>query len=257
MPPDKLIPINDLVQLITDAGVSHQRGIYATSLSKLTARGGDPLADLSTAYELAASLGIPEERMDEVIANRYPSVEAQLGALEHQGAVATTKAVAKTYQLEIENTLRSALPGSAFRATVEHLTRKFDQPHLAVKWYRDYSVGVSLITEREITTTLPRTWDNLWGLRGPLQRTEATQESTLLARIDIGNEYVPTPGLAEAARRPEQPDWHRTDRLYFQITVSSGVFIKLCSETLDRLRSRFERHNGVAGYEVEYDYVVE
>jgi hypothetical protein len=183
MPHDKLIPINDLVQLITDAGVSHQRGIYATSLSKLTVRGGDPLADLSTAYELAASLGIPEERMDEVIANRYPSVETQLDALEHQGAVATTKAVAQTYQLEIENTLRSALPGSAFRATVEHLTRKFDQP--------------------------------------------------------------------------QHPDWHRTSRLYFQVTVSSGVFIKLCSETLDRLRARFERHNGIAGYVVEYDYVVE
>lgn len=257
MPHDKLIPINDLVQLITDAGVSHQRGIYATSLSKLTVRGGDPLADLSTAYELAASLGIPEERMDEVIANRYPSVEAQLGALEHQGAVATTKAVAQTYQLEIENTLRSALPGSAFRATVEHLTRKFDQPHRTVKWYRDYSVGVSLITEREVTTPVARAWHNLWGLRGPLQRTEAAQESTLLARIDIGNEYVSASGIPAAVQRPEHPDWHRTDRLYLQVTVSSGVFIKLCSETLDRLRARFERHNGIAGYDVEYDYVVE
>jgi hypothetical protein len=257
MPHDKLIPINDLVQLITDAGVSHQRGIYATSLSKLTVQGGDPLADLSTAYELAASLGIPEERMDEVIANRYPSVEAQLGALEHHSAVATTKAVSKTYQMEIENTLKTALPGSTFRAVVEHLTRKFDQPHLAVKWYRDYSVGVSLLTERERTVAVPRTRQNLWGLRGPLQRTETAQESTLLARIDVGNEYVRTPGLPRHAPRPEHPEWHRTDRLYFQITVSSGVFIKLCSETLDRLRARFERHNGIAGYEVEYDYVVE
>ena len=257
MPQDRLIPINDLVQLITDAGISHQRGIYATSLSKLTMRGGDPLADLSTAYEIAASLGIPDERMDEVIANRYPSVEAQLGALEQHGAVATTKAVAKTYQAEIENTLRSALPGSEFRATVEQLTRKFDQPHLQVHWYRDYSVGVALVTEREVTTPMPRTWHNLWGLRGPLERTEAVQESTLLARIDIGNEYVPAPRLPGTPRRPEHPDWHRTDRLYFQITVSSGVFIKLCSETLDRLRARFERHNGIAGYDVEYDYVVE
>jgi hypothetical protein len=256
MPPNKLIPINDLVQLITDAGVSHQRGIYATSLSKLTMQGGDPLADLSTAYEIAASLGIPDERMDEVIASRYPSVEAQLDALERHRAVATTKAVAKTYQVEIENTLRSALPGSAFRATVEHLTRKFDQPHLAVKWYRDYSVGVSLLTERERTTAMPRTWRNLWGLRGPLERAETVQEGTLLARIDVGNEYVPA-SVPSDPRRPEHPDWHRTDRLYFQITVSSGVFIKLCSATLEALRARFERHNGIAGYEVEYDYVVE
>jgi hypothetical protein len=257
MPQNKLIPINDLVQLITDAGVTHQRGIYETSLSKLTIRGGDPLADLSTAYEIAASLGIPDERMDEVIANRYPSIEAQLGALEHQGAVATTKAVAKTYQLEIENTLRSALPGSAFRAKVEHLTRKFDQPHLKVKWYRDYSVGVSLLTEREVKTPIPRSWHNLWGMRGPLEQSEAAQESTLLARIDIGNEYVRSPRVSAPSRRPEHPAWHRTDRLYFQMTVSSGVFIKLCSDTLDQLRERFERHNGIAGYEVEYDYVVE
>lgn len=257
MPHDKLIPINDLVQLITDAGVSHQRGIYATSLSRLTIQGGDPLADLSTAYELAASLGIPEERMDEVIANRYPSVEAQLGALEHHSAVATTKAVARTYQMEIESTLKTALPGSTFRAVVEHLTRKFDQPHLAVKWYRDYSVGVSLLTERERTVPTPRSWENLWGLRGSLERTETVPEATLLARIDVGNEYVPSPPLSVAPVRPEHPDWHRTDRLYVQITVCSGVFIKLCSEALDRLRARFERHNGIAGYEVEYDYVVE
>lgn len=257
MPDDKLIPINDLVQLITDAGVTHQRAIYTTSLSKLTVQGGDPLADLSTAYEIAASLGIPDERMDEVIANRYPSVEAQLGALEHQGAVATTKAVAKTYRLEIENTLRSALPGSAFRATVEHLARKYDQPHLKVKWYRDYSIGIALLTEREVTTPTPREWRNLWGLRGPRVRTEVAPESTLLARIDVGNEYVPAPNLSALPRRPEHPDWHRTDRLYIQITVSSGVFIKLCSETLDRLRARFERHNGIAGYDVEYDYVIE
>lgn len=257
MSQDKLIPINDLVQLITDAGVSHQRGIYATSLSKLTMQGGDPLADLSTAYEIAASLGIPEERMDEVIANRYPSVEAQLDALERHHAVATTKAVAKTYQMEIENTLRTALPGSTFRATVEQLSRKFDQPHLAVKWYRDYSVGVALLTERERTVPTPRSWQNLWGLRGPLEGTETAQETTLLARIDLGNEYVRAPDLSPPPHRPEHPAWHRTDRLYFQITVSSGVFIKLCSETLDRLRARFERHNGIAGYEVEYDYVVE
>ncbi|MDH4044092.1 MAG: hypothetical protein OEW06_06475 [Gemmatimonadota bacterium] len=257
MPQNKLIPINDLVQLITDAGVTHQRGIYETSLSKLTIQGGDPLADLSTAYEIAGSLGIPDERMDEVIANRYPSVESQLAALENHGAVATTKAVAKTYQLEIENALRSALPGSDFRTTREHLTRKFDQPHLKVKWYRDYSVGVSVITEREVTTPVTRTWHNLWGLRGPLEHVEVARDSTLLARIDVGNEYVPTAGLYGGPRRPEHPAWHRTDRLYFHITVSSGVFIKLCSPTLEALRARFERHNGIAGHEVAYDYVVE
>ena len=233
MPENKLIPINDLVQLITDAGVTHQRGIYETSLSKLTIQGGDPLADLSTAYEIAATLGIPDERMDEVIANRYPSVESQLEALENHGAVATTKAVAKTYQLEIQNTLRSALPGSVFRATREHLTRKFDQPHLKVKWYRDYSVGVSVIAEREVTTPVARTRHNLWGLRGPLEHTDVVQDSTLLARIDVGNEYVPT---VSSPRRPEHPAWYRTDRLYFHITVSSGVFIKLCGPKLEALR---------------------
>ncbi len=257
MPKNKLIPINDLVQLITDAGVTHQRGIYETSLSKLTIQGGDPLADLSTAYEIAASLGIPDERMDEVIANRYPSVEAQLQALETHGAVATTKAVAKTYQIEIENALRGALPGSTFRTTLEHLTRKFDQPYMKVKWYRDYSVGVSVITEREVATPIARSWRNFWGLRGPLERREVAPESTLLARIDVGNEYARTSGVYTGPRRPEHPAWHRTDRLYVHITVCSGVFIKLCSGTLDRLRARFERHNGIAGHEVEYDYVVE
>lgn len=41
------------------------------------------------------------------------------------------------------------------------------------------------------------------------------------------------------------------------ITVGSGVFIKLCSAVLDDLRARFERHNGMSGYEVVYDFVVE
>jgi len=57
-----------------------------------------------------------------------------------------------------------------------------------VKWYRDYSVGVSLLTERERTVPMSRSWQNLWGLRGPLERIETVQESTLLARIDLGNE---------------------------------------------------------------------
>jgi hypothetical protein len=67
------------------------------------------------------------------------------------------------------------------------------------------------------------------------------------------------PSLDGAPRRPEHPAWHRTDRLSFHIhiTVCRAAFIKLCSGTLDRLRARFERRNGIAGHEVEYDYVVE
>ena len=41
------------------------------------------------------------------------------------------------------------------------------------------------------------------------------------------------------------------------MTVASAVFLKLCSTTLDTLRARFDKHNGVAMHDVVYDYVVE
>jgi hypothetical protein len=113
-----------------------------------------------------------------------------------------------------------------------------------------------VLREREVTVTVAATWRNLFGLRGPKERTEADAESTLIARIDVGNEYIPT-NLPDSARRTDRAEYRRTDRLYFVITVSSGVFVKLCSDKLDTLRTRFEKHNGIAGYEVVYDYVVE
>jgi hypothetical protein len=40
------------------------------------------------------------------------------------------------------------------------------------------------------------------------------------------------------------------------VAVGSAVFMKLCADVLDDLRERFDKHNGVCGDEVIYDYVV-
>jgi hypothetical protein len=46
-------------------------------------------------------------------------------------------------------------------------------------------------------------------------------------------------------------------RLYLVVMVASAIFLKLCSGTLEELRARFAKHNGIAEYELVYDYVVE
>jgi hypothetical protein len=255
MTDNKLIPMDDLVQLVTEAGLRYQRGLLETSLSNLVVKDGDPFAELASAYELANSLGIPEETMDEVIANRYPSIEAQLHALEHHAAIATTHAVATTYQTELLRALRRALPASVFRATLDPQSRLLARPDLDVKWHRDYRVSLCLVSEREVTTPVARGWRNAFGLVGPRQRTEVAVQDTVLATVDVGNEYV---GSRDSLVRPrEQRHLYRADRLYIVVTISSGVFIKLCTDVLDSLRTRFEKHNGICGYEVVYDYVVE
>ena len=44
--------------------------------------------------------------------------------------------------------------------------------------------------------------------------------------------------------------------VYIVVTVASGVFLKVCTSVLEDLRGRFSRHNGIAEYEMIYDYVV-
>ena len=46
----RLISLDDLLQIVTDAGLLHQKAFYETSLSTMLVNGGDPLADVSTAY---------------------------------------------------------------------------------------------------------------------------------------------------------------------------------------------------------------
>ena len=214
----KLIPIDDLVRLVTEAGVHHQLEVYETSLSNLVVKDGDPFAELSSAYELASSLGIPDERMAEVIANRYPSREDQLDALEHHTALATTKAVAKTYQKELLHALRRALPASVFRAAVDREARLFDQPHLAAKWRRDYTVKLYLMNEREVSKQVPRSWQNLFGMLGSKTLPETVETKALLATVDIGNEFLSGDSEYGAPGR-EVPKLYRGKRLHLVVPL--------------------------------------
>jgi hypothetical protein len=246
----KLIPIDELLEIVTEAGLLHQRDFYSVSLSKLVIQGGDPFADLSTAFDLAATLDIPEERIRAVLANRYPSVGEQLDALEGHGAVATTFAVAHTYKTELLKALRLALPSFDFDGTVEQTGRVFDQAYLEHKWRRDYTVQLSLLRETEATPPRPPKWRSLVGLAGTTLPTQPERRRIPLAAIDVGHELLPYGGGSDHRLRAGT-------RLYLIIEVSSGVFLKQCTTVLSALRERFEKHNGLIGHEVRYDYVVE
>jgi hypothetical protein len=251
----RLIPIDELVRIVTEAGLLHQRGFYETSLSHLIVRGGDPFGDVSTALELAGSLGIPEERVMAAIEKWYPSVESQLTALEAQGAVATTRAVASTYQVELLQVLREALPSVHFDGELETANRVFDQPHLDSKWRRDYRVRLFVVKQAPAPGQPGRGWRQLFGLRRPAVPAEPPRSEVLLATVQVGNELVAAPDAP--VLRPSGSHLYRGKRLHIVITVGSGVFIKLCGETLTALRHRFGAHNGIAAHEVCYDYVVQ
>ena len=256
MPHNKLIPLDEVLQILTDAGLRHQRAFYETSLSKLVANGADPLADYSTVHELAAALGIPEERVTEALALRYPEPQAQLEVLEAAGAMATTRAVARSHQAALLARLRSALPSQTFEAVLERADRTFDEPYLAVKWRRDYMLKLLLVTEALVPVRARTGWRNLFGLgkRGEVETTK--REEVVLATISIGNEFLPhVPGTG--SRGGETTRYHRGDRLFIAVLVSSGVFLKVAAPILDELRARFDRHNGIARYEFAYDYIVE
>jgi hypothetical protein len=241
-----LVPIDELLEIVTEAGLLHQRDFYETSLTNLVVKGGDPLGDLSTAAELAASLGIPEERLRAVIASRYPSAEDQIAALETQGAVATPRAVARTYQSELLRVLRQALPSRNFEAKLDKSGRLYDQPYLETKWRRDYTIVFSLVKEPQIEIKVQRTWRDWFRNQNNQQVVEAPRDEVFLATIQVGNEF-----LRSGARL------HRGQRLHFVVTVGSGVFVNLCNDKLSELRDRFEKHNGIAAHEVVYDYVVQ
>jgi len=252
---NRLIPIDDLVRIVTEAGLIHQRRFYETSLSHLISGTGDPFGDVSTALELADSLGIPEERVLAAVEKWYPSVESQLAALEEHGAVATTLAVARTYQTELLRVLREGLPSVHFDGTVESANRLFDQPHLEAKWRRDYTVRLFVVKQTPAPAQVRRRWRDLLGLGRPDPPAEPPRSEVLLARIQVGNEVVSPRHLGSV--RPSGSRLYRGKRLHIAVTVGSGVFIKLCSETLAALRRRFEAHNGIAAHEVSYDYVVQ
>jgi hypothetical protein len=247
--------VDELQEIVTEAGLVHQRDFYETSLSNLIVKGGDPLADLSTAYELAASLGIPEGRLESVIQTRYPSADDQLAALEIQGATATPRAVARTYQAELLRVLRQAMPSRQFVGELEKTGRLFDHSFLESKWRRDYTVKVFVTKESQVRTRASATWWDRVLRRSPPEQVEERRDDVLLGTIEVGNEFLPHPD----PHRPESPAerLHRGTRLHIVITVGSGVLIKLCGDLLTELHSRFERHNGVAVYEVLYDYVVQ
>ena len=221
----------------------------------LLVNGGDPLADISTVYELAEALGIPEARIREIMAVRYPARADQLGMLEAHGAVATTRAVARTYQAELLTQLRLGLPSRTFDAVLERTDRLFDQPFLETKWRRDYTVRLVLVSTTEVTVRTPRSWRRMFGLLGSPEALETKREEVIVGTIAIGNEVVPHNQYLYRGRPADR--FHRTERLYLTVTVASAVFLKLCSGTLEELRTRFARHNGIAEYELIYDYVVE
>jgi len=251
----RLIPIDELVRIVTEAGLLHQRGFLETSLSHRIARGGDPFGDVSTAMELAASLGIPQETVMAAIEKWYPSVESQLSALAAQDAVATTRAVANTYRVELLRVLREALPSVHFDGALETAHREFDQPNLEVKWRRDYLARIFVVKQAAEPEPRRRGWRRLVAPIRSSEPAEAPRKEVLLATVQVGNDLVAAPG-ARAPRASGSP-LYRGKRLYLVITVGSGVFIKLCSETLTALRRRFEVHNGIATHEVKYDYVVQ
>lgn len=253
--PPKLISVDELLEIVTEAGVVHQRDFYETSLSNLIVKGGDPLADLSTAYELAAALGIPETRLDSVIETRYPSADDQLAALETQGATATTRAVARTYQVEVLRVLRQAIPSRQFVGELERIGRLFDQSYLESKWRRDYTVKIFVRKESQVRTRVNVAWWDRVLRRNPPEQVEERRDDVLLGTVEVGNEFLPH----QDPTRPRSPTerFHRGTRLHLVITVGSGVFIKLCDDVLTELRNRFDKHNGVASYEVLYDYVVQ
>jgi hypothetical protein len=252
---DRLISLDELLQIVTDAGLLHQKAFYETSLSRLLLKGGDPLADMATVYEVAASLDIPEERIREALATRFPEPEEQLKLLESQRATATTRAVARTYQAEILARLRQGMPSRTFEATLDNTTRANDQSFLRVKWVRDHTVRFMLVESTEVAVRTEPRWRSLFGrLRGREQR-ETRRDEVVVGRIEIGNELEPHAQWGERGRTAVR--LHRTDRIVVGVTVSSAVFLKLCAGTLEELRQRFDRHNGVAHHEMEYDYVVE
>lgn len=251
---EKLIPLDELLQIVTDAGLLHQRAFYETSLSRLIANGSDPLTELSTAYEVGAALGIPEERIRAVLALRYPEPEEQLAMLEAQGATATTRAVARTYQDQLLAALRRGLPSCIFEGQINRADGVLNQSYLKVKWHRDYTLAVMLKQTIEAVLPARRGWRNAFGLARTREETEERTESVRLATIQIGYELLPfgsgaSPGAHSGRFRPG-------DRLVLVITVASGVFLKVCTSVLEDLRARFSRHNRLAEYEVIYDYVV-
>ena len=71
--------------------------------------------------------------------------------------------------------------------------------------------------------------------------------------------FVATTAVRAFARRSRNagPSSAGTPSISAWLTVASAVFLKLCSETLEELRTRFAKHNGIAEYELLYDYVVE
>lgn len=249
----KLIPVDELLQIVTDAGLLHQRAFYETSLTKLIANGNDPLTELSTAYEVGAALGIPEERIRAVLALRYPEPEEQLALLEAQGATATTRAVARTYQDRLLAELRRALPSCIFEGQVNRADGVLNQSYLKVKWHRDYSLAIMLRQTTEAVLPARRGWRNAFGLARVREETEERTESVRLATIQVGYELLP---LGPSVGGPHAGRFRPGDRLVVVVTVASGVFLKVCTSVLEELRARFSRHNGLAEYEVVYDYVV-
>ncbi len=252
----KLVPIDELLEIVTEAGLLHQRGFYETSLSNLIVKGGDPLGDLSTAYELAEALGIPRDRLAAVIASRYPSTEDQLTALESQRAMATTRAVAHTYRAELLKILRTALPSRQFDSTCKSTGQVFDHPRFEVKWRRGYTVKLYVVNETQVPVRGRPPWRDLFKRAGSREQYELRRDEILLATIDVGNELVEG-GQTRRGRSNQTSRLYGGGRIHIVITVGSGVFIKVCNAKLSELRERFGKHNGMSGHEVLYDYVVQ
>ena len=98
-------------------------------------------------------------------------------------------------------------------------------------------------------------WRRRYGILGAREPHETKREEVVVATIPVGNEFVPHHQYLDRGRPADR--FHRTERLYLMVTVASAIFLKLCSERLEELRTRFAKQNGIAEYGLIYDYVVE
>jgi hypothetical protein len=175
---------------------------------------------LPVVYQIARELSIPDGYVERALAIRHPSVEQQLADIRNHRAIPSVGIVAKTYEDHLLTALRSAVP-----------TDKFDIIYGQYDFYNQYHPNPSFA---RITETEERSKFLFW------ERVKVNKKSSKLADFNFTSDsggHVPR------------------GKFGLTIALRSPLFLRACSETLERLNEEFK--DQMQFYDIRYHYTVE
>ncbi len=205
----RMIARDELVDILSQAGAMQELAQRKMADSELTAKldlSDD--VDMGTLYEMAQSLGITREYVDQVVDMKHPSIDEQLRILDRMGVNPEGSVLIDKYAEDLLYALKIAYPLDKFKADVVH------NGHEEWKHERFWSVDIYRIHEKKL-------YSRLLGIFGIKHANGMTRAKERMCNIRL------------------KPFLETQYELF--VTANNPMFLTACEKPLSDLESRFHQ----------------